>query len=192
MKKALLIAFAVLVMAGSIGASTYDRAYIGIYASTTIYEDDTTYVDDHSVCSIMSPYLGEEFEVWIWVLPSTRGVQAVGFMLGYPANVNMGFIKENPAIVISSGFLNTGIISTYLDCQYDWVWTHHQTISLKKNLTPRFFSILPHPQTGTVDAARCDEDYTLETLYRLNYLYFLSGCAYGTKEASWGAIKSLF
>jgi len=190
MKKALLIASAVVLLAGSISASGYHRAYIGVYASAIPYEEDTNYVDNHSVCTWTGPVFSP-FELWIWILPSTHGVRAVEYRVKYPTMVIFGSFIQNPAIIISLGSLNRGIIATYGECQTDWTWCHHQEI-FSMTTTPRYFSIGPHPLTGLIQVAGCDEDFTLEPCWPLDILYIYAPCIIGTKEASWGAIKSLF
>ncbi len=192
MKKALLIAFAVLLLAGSISAAPYGRSYIGLYASETLYADDTLYVDNHSVCDWFYPAYSA-FELWIWILPSTRGVQAFEFKMQYPASssIYQGPLIQNPHITVANGSPAAGVIGTYDGCQLNWTWCYHQEIT-SRNTTVRNFSIVPHPLTGLIQAAGCDENFTLEPLYPLTKMYLYSPCIIGTKEASWGAIKSLF
>jgi hypothetical protein len=190
MKKVLLVAFAVLMLAGSVSATGYYRAYMGAYTSAVSYEEDTNYVDNHSMCSL-SPELYEPFEVWIWIVPSHRGVMAVEYRLNYPTGLIKGTVIQNPLIVISLGSPATGIIAVYSECQTDWTWCHHQTI-FSTNRTPRHLWIGPHPLTGLIQVAGCDENCSLERCVPFAHLYLYSPCYIGTKETSWGGIKSLF
>jgi hypothetical protein len=107
MKKVLLVAFAVLMLAGSVSATGYYRAYMGAYASAVSYEEDTNYVDNHSMCSL-SPELYEPFEVWIWIVPSHRGVMAVEYRLNYPTGLIKGTVIQNPLIVITANARRIG------------------------------------------------------------------------------------
>lgn len=196
MKKALLIAFAVLMVAGSISAAPFDRTYIGLYASDLTWPEDTLYVDNHSLCNWMEPrYSGDpfdDFELWIWILPSNRGVRAIEFKLLYPTGIYLSaYTKQNPDITIANGNLGEGIIATYGTCQMDWVWAYHFGVTSRNEIV-RKFQIAAHPLTGLIQAAGCDEDFTLERMWPLTHLYMYSSCLIGTKEASWGAIKSLF
>ena len=192
MKKGLLIAFVVLMLAGSLSAG--DHPYIGIFASPMDVEDT------HSTCSISPVPFEDIFVMWIWVKPSTRGMQAVEFKLGVPTLMTLemdyptpddGGQVKNPDITIELGSLSAGISSAFGSCQYGWTWTHKRWYTSTSNAA-RFFQIGPHTGSGLYQVASCELGYPLEPAVRLTHLYLYTPCVYATKDASWGAIKSLF
>jgi hypothetical protein len=193
MKKGLLIAFAVLMLTG--GALAGDNPYIGIFAT----DIDETWAP-HSVCSISPPLL-ETFVMWIWVLPSSRGMNAAEFRLGLAANVTLDasywdpdYTGEimNPEITIALGGLTAGTSVAFGACQNGWTWTHKRAYWAKTNMTARYFQILPHPTSLGINVATCELGNPLEPATKLTHLYLYQPCVYATKEATWGAIKSLF
>lgn len=194
MKKGLLIGFVVLMLAGSLSAG--DVPYIGIFASPLDVEDT------HSTCSISPVPYEDLFVMWIWVLPSSRGMNAVEFRLSVPASMTLEMdypldaefpVGEvaNPNITIQLGSLSAGISSAFGSCQQGWTWTHKRWYS-SRSTTPRFFSIVAHPGSGLYQVASCELGNPLEPATRLTHLYLYQPCVYATKDASWGAIKSLF
>jgi len=184
MKKGLLIGFVVLMLAGSLSAG--DVPYIGIYASPD------GVMDTHSTCSISPVVFDETFVMWIWVLPSSRGMNAVEFRLSRPTLITQELdAVSNPDITIELGSLSAGISSAFGSCQNGWTWTHQQLCS-SRSTTPRFFSIIVNPSSGLFQVASCEPGNPLEPATRLTHLYLYQPCVYATKDATWGAIKSLF
>ena len=192
MKKGLLIGFVVLMLAGSVSAG---GPYIGIFAD-----------DAHSVCSIAPIPNSEEiydvFVMWIWVLPGPNGMQAVEFKLNvptmmtweteYPDPPNGLGEEKNPDISVQMGSLTGGVSSAFLGCQNGWTWTHKRWYS-SRNTTGKSFSVGPTPAPANkFQVANCLLGNPLEPLTRLNNLHLYQPCVYGTKDATWGAIKSLF
>ena len=131
-KLAVLAGFLAAFLALSLGAALPCRAsatlppdgYIGLFVD-----------ENHSTCDVFyagSPFT--EFTMWIWCLPSDKGLQSAEFKVMYPANVTPGAnITLNPHIVASTGDLNGGTSVTFDDCQTDWVWTHQQECYLINN-----------------------------------------------------------
>jgi hypothetical protein len=194
MKKGLLIAFAVLLFA--INVSAGDNPYIGIFA-TDVAETDAP----HSICGI-SPPLNETFVMWIWILPSSRGMNAAEFRLRLPLNVTndpiWGTEEEpvgelmNPDITLALGGLTAGTSIAFNGCQNGWTWTHKRAYFAKTNTLARFFYIDIHPTALGINVASCELGNPLEPATKLTNLYLYTPCVYATKASTWGAIKSLF
>ena len=101
------------------------NGYIGVFAD-----------DNHSTCSVV--YIPGNppavYTMWVWCLPSDKGLQSAEFKIDYPANVIPSpHITLNPHIVASTGDLIDGTSVTFDDCQTDWAWTHQQDFNLINN-----------------------------------------------------------
>jgi hypothetical protein len=105
-------------------ATPPSEGYIGLFAD-----------ENHGTCDVVyagSPFT--EFTLWIWCLPSDKGLQSAEFKVVYPANVTPGAnITLNPHIIASTGDLIGGTSVTFDDCQTDWVWTHQQECYIINN-----------------------------------------------------------
>ena len=125
--------------------------YVGLYGG--VYDLD--YVEgpggsDHSSCGVFGPAPYTDIEMWIWWLPDPqKGLTSVEFKIVYPTStyIIQGPVTPNPLILAELGSLPVGIASTVgaLQCQYDWFWSHHQTITLKKTTPSGFISIVADP-----------------------------------------------
>lgn len=182
MKKALLLLFALLLFAGSAGAST--GAYMGLYTDSAHMYWCASGVGFYPV------------EMWIWCLPGDQGVICNEFRVSYPANVIQSTVTYNPIIAVDLGTLPTGISVCYLACQFDWFWMYHQMLWVT-DPTPTQISIVAHPDVGTYQISTCEPGYPLAPVTLLTNVYInrayddplCQGVA--TDESSWGAIKSL-
>lgn len=182
MKKVLLIAAAVIFVAGPALAIPSLIGYIGIFKDSTH--------DFSAVCTAQY----EQFHAWILVLPGDNGLMAAEFAVSFPATaVEITHVK-NPGIAIELGSLAAGISVAFAEgmCQTDWVWLYDITMILL-NRTYSTMGIIPHPQTlpyPAYPAATCELGYPIEPLLYLTPLYICP--TYGVERSDWGAIKSLF
>jgi hypothetical protein len=143
--------------------------YIGIWAD-----------QNHLDCDVFPPQY-TTFDVWIWCLPSVRGLQAAEFAVSFPATVITLSMVQRPDIAVSLGSLTTGISVAFSqnDCQRDWVWMHHLTcMSLTTNV-PGYIGIIPHPATLPLPAyqfASCEPGYPIEPCMNSGPLYVNQSC----------------
>jgi hypothetical protein len=139
-------------------------------------------------------YTGDitQFELWIWWLPSERGFYSTMFYLAYPSNVTPGTITPNPIrkflIGCNDGYAPMCLM--FMDCQFDWVWTHHQTCFLT-DAQPSVIEIGP-PVVNGLEARNCEPAYPEEPVTILNKLAMNQGAVIAGEPQSWGAIKSLY
>jgi hypothetical protein len=189
MKKALLIAAAVLFVASSVSAAVLPpEGYIGIFA------DDSHNTDP--AANYVCPAAYGNFFAWIWCLPSENGLQAVEFAVSFPATAVTLNTVQNPGIAVALGTLANGISCAFAEgmCQMDWVWTHQLTM-LALATTPAQIAIIPHPTTQppAYQFATCELGYPIEPCINLTPLYICeTPSPLGVEETNWGAIKSLF
>ena len=183
MKKALLIGVAMLLVASAVNADGPAQGYIGLYADGI-----------HSVCNVMNPAGAfMPFTMWIWCLPSSHGMTAAEFAISFPGTVIASTITVNPLITVGLGTLTGGTSVAFGACNNDWVWTH-QVACYSIAALPAIIEVIPDPtaQPPAYQFATCELGNPLEAIFRLTHLYLNQQCVYATKDASWGAIKSLF
>ena len=181
MKKAIFLAAALLILAGSLNAAP-PRGYIGLYAD-----------GNHSVCNVVNPGGFLPFNMYIWCLPSEHGMTAAEFAISYPASVIPSTITLNPAITVSLGTLTGGTSVAFGACNYDWVWTHQQACYLTATGAD-YIRVIADPTAlpPAYQFATCELGNPLEEIQIINNPALNQGCLVATKDASWGAIKSLF
>ena len=184
MKKALLIAAAIMFVASSLFAQVRPPVgYIGIYTDGTRTAN--------SVC----PALYGSFTAWICCLPSVNGLQAAEFAVLFPATVVTTVTNQNPNITVALGTLAGGISVAFGEglCQTDWTWTHN-LVMLSLAAVPTKIEIIKHPTTQppAYQFASCLAGYPIEPCIYLTPLYLCQTGPLGVEETNWGAIKSLF
>jgi len=142
--------------------------YIGVW-------EDANHVD----CDVFPPQY-TQFDVYIWCLPSVRGLQAAEFAVSFPATVVILATVQYPDITLSLGSFPAGISVAFGEgnCQMDWVWTHRvRCLSLAN--TPGYIGIIPHPGTLPVPAyqfASCQVGYPIEPCLNISRLYVNQSC----------------
>jgi len=195
MKKALLIAAAVMFVASSVVASDAPVSYIGLFKDINHTMTDPV---GNSVCTTAS------FYCWIWCLPSDRGMYGADFCLTKPASedpyidIVVTTATINPGITAPLGDLWTGMSVTFSTCQLDWIWLYNLRMRDYSDLTPvtGLIEVIPHPATEPEPALQlvnCNMD--LEPFVYLTPLYLCPDPTpgpLGVQESNWGAIKSLF
>jgi hypothetical protein len=185
MKKAMFLAVALLVLAGSAFALP-GTGYIGLFKDATHSTDPPA----NALCP--GPY--GSFHCWIWALPSARGLQAAEFRILFPASALIQTTVKNPSITAELGTLQNGISVAFGLCQMDWLWIYDLGIViLSPTPITQKIDIVPHPGTLPLPAiqfANCQ--LVLEPFIYLTPLYLCQDGPLGVEETNWGAIKSLF
>ncbi len=183
--KRLLMVLLLFISFGTAHAQLPQTAYIGLFAD-----------EDHlSWCVNGQVFYG--CEMWVWVLPSERGVMCVEFKVEYPDNVIQSTILqcwgdftldiEDPAM---------GYSACALECRLEWFCVFVQQLYVTSAEETRC-EIVPHVGAGAYQVANCEPGYPVEPVIKLTDLYVNREpndpvCAgVGTGSASWGAIKRL-
>jgi len=189
MKKALLIAAAVMFIASAASAVLPPVGYIGIFKDMTHNTDPAA----NYVC----PAAYGAFQAVIWCLPDANGLQAAEFAVGRPATLFQTASGKNSIIAVELGSLTGGISVAFAEgsCQQDWTWLYQLTY-LALAAIPQKVEIIPHPGTLPVPAyqfATCEPGYPIVPCIYLTPLYVCwTPSPLGVEQTNWGAIKSLF
>jgi hypothetical protein len=178
MKKALLLVLASMFVAGF----AFGKDYIGVYFDTT-----------HDACTKSVPaYAGIYY--YIWVLPEARGLTAVEFKIVFPGMINPeenGGLTVNVGINLTLGDVLTGWSATFANCTYGWTQIYRQRVWPDPAVEPNgYIRIVETDDSHNLGLSTCemmDMPFTV-----LNHGAINLPCIIGTKDASWGAIKSLF
>ena len=213
MKKALLIAVAVMFVASSAFALPA-KGLIGLFTDATHNVGTAPGYPDagNTVC----PAAYGSFMCWVWCLPSVNGLQAAEFAVRFPATITTLSSVKNPGITVELGTLPNGISVAFGEgmCQMDWVWLYQLSLMSLAPITPwnlpptyvypplpaigTYVAIVPHPGTLPLPAmqfASCLPGYPIEPFGNWTPLYLCynpgSG-PLGVEQTNWGAIKSLF
>ena len=184
MKRVLLAMLGLLVMSGAAFAQP-DTSYVGLFADV-----------DHTTWDVL--YVGPsatDFTMYIFWLPSVRGLQGVEFKVKYPSNVLGMAVTSNPSITLDFGSLSAGILSVWGegDCQQAGVWveSHNQECLLRSNVAS-MIEIVAHPTSGKIEVATCELGYPLEPVRKFTNLCTNQACVTATETKTWGAIKGLY
>jgi hypothetical protein len=178
MKKALLITLALLCIATFVNA----KDYIGVYFDTI-----------HTACTkSVTGYVGIYY--YIWVLPEPRGLTAVEFKIVFPGMINPeenGGLTLNPGINLTLGDVLTGWSATFASCTYGWTQVYRQRVFPDPDVEPNgYIQIVKTDDSQNLGLSTCEMQDMPFTV--LNHGAINLPCIIGTKDASWGAIKSLF
>jgi len=132
---------------------------------------------DHSNCGVFSNGRFIQFEMYIWMIPSSTGIVAGEFQIVYPADVISSTVTTNPDITVVLGQLNTGISFAFGTCHMDWVWSHHQTCYVFSNAY-EFIQVAGDPASGTgPQYATCEVGYPLSPFIVLGNLGVNEWCS---------------
>jgi len=193
MKKALLIAAAVMFIASAASAVLPPVGYIGIFKDATHATDPAA----NTVCP--GPY--GMFQAWIWCLPSVNGLQAAEFAVSFPPTILVQATVKNAGITVELGTLAGGISVAFGEglCQREWVNLYQLTcVVLSPTPITQKVDIIPHPGTLPTPAyqfANCLPGYPIEPCIYITPLYLCwtpDPGPLGVEQTNWGAIKSLF
>jgi len=176
---------------GAVLAELPPTGSIGLYADASRQY--------YACCPFFESYPVARVEVWIWCLPSTRGLKCAEFAIAYPPNVIRDRIVYSPLISSSQGDLINGFSACFSACQMDWVWVAHQSLYIVH--LSSYAEIVPHSGVGLYRFFNCDSgDCCYEPCLKGTNLYFNSTAylclppeiAIQTDESTWGAVKELF
>lgn len=159
-------------------ALCFPKAYVGLYADA-----------GHSLITVSYAGSTTMFTLWIYWLPSDRGIQAVEYRIVYPSNVAPGAATVSPLHYGLGGCELPAGSCAFESCQAGWAWSHYQICYLLDS-APSAIEI-----TGTgfyLRVATCELGYPLEDVTVLNYLYLNQPGQIAVDPQSWGTIKSLF
>jgi hypothetical protein len=180
MKRVLLVAVALLVLAGASYAQGPDSTYVGLFFDLT-----------RTIPSRVD-YIGPTptpFYMYIFFLPGAKGLYAASYSIAFPANIQMGSVT-NYTNLFTMGDLVAGISVVWPDsCRHDWIYSQRVRCFLL-DATQDQIRIWPRADSGDFLIANCDmmdESYRKFTYLSLNYDGELR-----TENKSWGAIKSLY
>ncbi|MCX5753455.1 MAG: hypothetical protein NTW97_07370 [Candidatus Krumholzibacteria bacterium] len=198
MKRMVLIAMGLLLLAGSSFAQPYpglpDTAYVGLFTDLA----HTT----HQVNYTATPPAMTPFTFYIFWVPSKMGLMAAEFKIQYPANVLITSAVKNPAVIIEMGSIQAGIsISFYGEvecgescCRTDWVYSHRVNCFLM-NANPGQIMVVERlldPEPPAYQVGSCEPGYPIYPVKRYCHLSLNYDGGVGVQTKSWGAIKSLF
>ncbi len=200
MKKAFLIAaFMMFIAATAYGGAPYVGLFAGVYDPDTFIEGAGGM--DHSMCEVHTSVVYQDIEMWIWYCADQQlGLTAGEFKIVYPTStfVIQGAVTSNPANTVELGSLGAGISWTVggLNCQYEWYWSHHQTLTLKRITASGFVQIVPDPALVTppfdLISTSCELGFPIYVDTKLSNLALNQTCQIAVQDKSWGAIKSLY
>jgi len=189
LKRIVLFVLVLVLLAGSSSAQLPPFGYMGLFVDET----------RTSWCASGTPFY--EFEMWIWCIPSERGMMCAEFAVCYPPNVIQSTITTNPDICVTLGTLATGMSACYCDCQWDWTWPFHQMLWVT-DPAKTYIRLKKHPDPNITDYqfANCEPGYPTESVLLYTWRIFVNYESWeiectgwiGTKDASWGAIKSMY
>jgi hypothetical protein len=192
------IALAVLVL--SIFPASTHAALPGYYTMGLFASADHT-------CYCWCPF-GENawarIEMWVWCLPSTKGLLAAEFKVQYvPGVQRVDDAVYNPDISVQLGLIGTGVGVAFGACQMNWAWICHEELWVRSSAQSEM-AIVPHPESGLIRVASCEMGYPEYSVSVLHRLYVNREAApmlcclqplevvVGTESTTWGAIKELF
>jgi hypothetical protein len=188
MKKASMIAAAIMFAAGSVSAVLPPVGYIGIFKDMTH--------DTDPAANYICPYPYGQFTAVIWCLPSANGLKGAEFAVSLPATIITLAWMKNPLLGFELGVFTEGIRVSLESCQDDWTWLYQITcMYLSETPVPAKIEIVPHPGTLPLPAyqfANCQTARPIEPCIYLTPLYVCwTPSPLGVEETGWGAIKSL-
>ncbi len=175
--KKLLLAMAILVLATPVFSAD---AYVGLFADGA-----------HSDCDVYLSGGFMPFNVWVWFIAPSVGVQAAEYRVVPPAYVIVSTPTINPGISVSLGDALAGISVAFFGCQTGWVWTQNISCYLT-GAGPGYVRIEKRLDVPAIQIASCELGNPIYPAAVLNHLAIGQGCQIATEESSWGAIKSLF
>ncbi|UCF04442.1 MAG: hypothetical protein JSV33_10930 [bacterium] len=191
MKRCLLLALVLATCAGAAAAQLPPVGYLALF----IDEERSGWCVNGGGASFYP------FEMWIYCLPSERGMLGAEFAVCYPTNIIQSTVTTHPEVSVEIGTLPDGISVAFSTCQLDWVWPYHQTLYVT-DLTKTAVRLKKHPDPDITDYqfVTCEPGYPIEPVNLYTWRIFVNyeagdwecGLLIGTKDSSWGAIKSMY
>jgi hypothetical protein len=167
LRLAAMAAFVLLVPALAGGAAFAQTA---AYGSIGLYADEAR---SSNAVSFAGAYT--EFTMYVFFNPSSRGLAAAEFSIGYPANVIPADVTTSSLISVSLGEIDGGVSVAFNECQNDWVWTHHQRCYLMSSDATRI-EIEVNAVAGDYQASTCELGYPIEPVFISSLLCLNAAC----------------
>ncbi len=188
MRTLLLSALVLCTVCGAAGAQLPPVGYIGLYTDEF---HDTWCANGVGLYPV---------NMWVWCLPSERGMMCAEFAISYPINVIRSTVVWNPEIpiIVDPPDPSVGVSICFLNCKWDWTFWFYQQLWVV-DPTPVHAEIIKHtdPYVLDIQFANCDPGYPVEPVRKYTNLYInydpgSSECSGTAVESrSWGAIKRL-
>lgn len=153
-----------------------EKTYVGLFADS-----------EHNLTSVIGNGGFIPFTVWIWWLPSVRGIEVCETALEFPSNVLRGTTMGNPYTNLCCCLTNAFQVCFY-ECQRDWVWSYQLTCFLTDG-APTAIRIVPTID-GDPKVTNCG--FAVEPATVFTSLYLNQYGPIVTEPVSWGTIKSLY
>jgi len=132
------------------------------------------------------------FQLYVFIEPGSEGAYGAEYKLSGGNNHIAVETTISPVVGWRLGdWLNGyGISAWFVTCQVEPFWIVMFDI-LPISVDPGYFMIVPHDDTGGLGMFDC---ISVPEIYGevYNQFGFNTGCLVGTKESSWGAVKSQF
>lgn len=189
MKKVLMF-FLVSVMLSGAAAAQYDMGYLAFFA-------DASRTSNCVAESSIPPPPGNIVQCYIFCLPSVREQICAEFQVNMPANTALITTINGPDVSLTLGDMQTGISVSLAACINDWAWIM-QVIMYVNDNSQTALTFAPSSVSGKLVFCQCEDwGYPEEPIRVLNSLLLNidpgdPACVFGTREASWGAIKSMY
>jgi hypothetical protein len=183
MKRVVLTAVALLLLAGPLLAQSPDSTYVGLF-----YDLDRT-IPSRIDYVVADPPHPTPFYMYIFFLPGARGLYAASYSLIFPDNIQIGTVTNYTGL-FTLGDIVTGISVVWPDsCRYEWTYSQRVRCYLNDDTQSRI-EIGPRQDTHDFLTSNCD--LMDEPYIKFTYLYLNYDGGLGTVNKSWGAIKSLY
>ena len=185
MKHGILLFFVLCILVCNISAQLPSNSYIALFTD----EARTSWCVEN-----ISGF--QEMELWFWILPSERGIQCIEYHIEYPPNTIQSTVTINLDLSPDCAVYPEGcdIINgsfCFGECVMEWVWAWHQ-LSYIIDFDVSTIEVQPHPDSGSIQVATCEEGYPFEPCRVLSKIYINSCGPLAVKNSSWGAIKALY
>jgi len=175
MKKILLTIAAIALFAAPVSAQVY-----------SVWGDA-----EMTTCeSYGAPYAA--FPVFLILEPGPTGVFGAEYMLTVPTNLVVQVTNPSPVISVAMGDATNGagISLGFTACQNE-PFVVYDFMMFPMDEVPGYIMVEQHGETGKLIIAECPGDRAELPATVYNYFGWHDGCVVGTKESSWGAIKSM-
>ena len=192
MKRTLIVIAIALTLPAALWAQLPQTGILSLYADgSRVY---------YASCPFPAGYPIAKVEMWIWCLPSERGLLGTDFAVSYPSNVIKDRITWNALLSSAPGDLAAGYSARFGACQWDWSWVAHQTLYLSTHQVTAA-ELVSHPGVGSMRFLSCEgAGCCWEPCIKGTSLYFNSTIfpclppelAIGEPSPTWGAVKGLY
>ena len=133
------------------------------------------------------------FPVFLMLEPGPDGAFAAEYRLSVPAGLLVQVTNPAADISVAMGDATNGagISIGFLSCRTETAVVY-DFVMFPMDAVPAYIMVEPNADTGKLIVATCEEPLRPEIPCAVyNYFGWNDACVVGTKESSWGAIKSL-